>query len=569
MPVLLGYAFLAGLVTMLAPCVWPLLPIILSATSAGKEKGRPLGITVGIMVSFGVLTLSISYLVRIFHFDPNLLRLLAVLVIGFMGITLIIPKLSGLLEAYVSRFTGIFGNLKTGQGFGAGLVSGLALGIVWTPCAGPILASIAALSAIGMVNLNVILITAAYVTGVGIPLFIFAYSGQQIIAGAKFFSKYTGRVQQVFGGIMILTAIAIYTNFDTYLQTQLLNAFPWFNSSINSFESNSAVKRQLDILKGKLPTANLAIDSNGLFNSNYPAPEISGITKWLNLPAGKQALTINDLHGQVILIDFWTYTCINCLRTLPFVTGWYDKYNSQGFMVIGVHTPEFQFEHDTKNVLAAIKMFNIHYPVAQDNNYATWGNYDNQYWPAEYLIDQNGIVRRTHFGEGEYDQMETAIQTLLKQAGKQVGSSLVNLPDLTPNSQLSPETYLGADRMEYYYPGGNTGNGNKIFKLSNPPPDTFSLGGEWNITGENAVTGNNAVLTYNFNADKVYLVLRPGNAGNNAKAKVFVDGKQTQEITIDADRLYTIADLNGKGGNHLLRLEFESPGIEAYAFTFG
>jgi cytochrome c biogenesis protein CcdA/thiol-disulfide isomerase/thioredoxin len=579
MIILLFFAFLSGLVTIFAPCIWPLLPIILSSSASGGHR-KPLGITLGIMLSFGILTLSISYLVRIIPFDANSLRFIAVLVIGFLGVVLVVPKLSGILEVYVGRLSGKLniGNRQSSTGFHSGFIIGLALGIVWTPCAGPILATIATLAATQAVNLSVILITSVYVIGVGIPLFIFATFGKYIFTSSRVLSKYTGRIQQVFGIIMILTALSIATNYDQVLQAKLLDAFPQFNSSLNSFENNSTVKKELDALKGK-PQAgnNQAQDTTGLFNVNTPAPDFTGATKWLNTA---KPLSIADLKGKVVLVDFWTYTCINCIRTLPHVTGWYDKYKDKGFVVIGVHTPEFQFEHDINNVLNAIKMYNIHYPVVQDNNYAIWNNYNNQYWPAEYLIDAKGNIRREEFGEGEYDKTEMAIQSLLKEAGQKVTSSLDNLPDQTPTIQLSPETYLGSNRMQYYYPNGNIGNVNQVFTLSeNLSQNSFSLGGQWNITGENAVTGQNATLNYNFSADMVFLVLRPGSS-KDAKVKVFLDGKvvdssnsgtdvQNGIVTIDSDRLYNLIDLKGNPGNHILRLEFEDSGIEVFAFTFG
>lgn len=584
MILLLGFAFLSGLVTILTPCIWPLLPIILSSAIAGKGHQRPLGITLGIMVSFTLFTLAISSLVKVFHIDPNILRLFAVIIIGFLGITMVIPRLSQFTELFISRLTGLFGSAgqSRGNGFFAGFISGLSLGIVWSPCAGPILATIATLAATGKVSTDVVLVTVSYVVGVGIPLFIFAYGGQQIITKTRFISSQTGRIQQVFGVIMLLTALAIYTNYDQYVQAQILNAFPQFNTTINNFEKNDTVKQQLDVLKGSAKQNNTNQDTTGLFDANSPASDFVGITKWLNLPAGKQALTMKDLKGKVVLVDFWTYTCINCLRTLPFVTRWYEKYKDQGFVVIGVHTPEFQFEHDTNNVLHAIQLYAIHYPVAQDNDYATWNNYNNQYWPAEYLIDADGNVRRTHFGEGKYDQTEMAIQLLLKEAGKKIPGGLINMPDQTPNSRtLSPETYVGSRRMEYYYPTRNTGNGTQNFKLAqNPTTDSFSLGGQWTITDENAITGNNAVLAYHFTASKVFLVLRPGTAGNTATVKVFLDDKPVDTttagadvkngmVTVDSDRLYNLIDLQGTIGNHVLRLEFQNSGIEAFAFTFG
>lgn len=577
MVLLLAFAFLSGLVTILTPCIWPLLPIVLSSSISGKSHKRPLGVTLGIMLSFAIFTLAISTVVRVFHLDPNILRLLAVIVIGILGLTLLIPKLSQKLEGFISKLTGFLrrNNNLSKNDFSTGFITGLSLGLVWSPCAGPILAAIATLASTGKVTLDVILVTFAYVLGIGIPLFIFAYLGQRIFTKTKFISKYTGSVQQIFGVVMILTAITIYTNYDIYLQSKFLNAFPQFDSTITNFGNNPELTKQLDVLRG---TSSLKNNSDSsLFNTNTPAPDFIGITKWLNTD---KPLTLKDLKGKVILVDFWTYTCINCIRTLPFVTSWYDKYKDDGFVVIGVHTPEFQFEKDSQNVLNAIKTYNIHYPVAQDNDFATWNNYNNQYWPAEYLIDATGNIRRFHFGEGEYDKMEEAIQILLKEAGKKVESSLLEMPDKTPKTQLSPETYLGANRMEFYYPSSNTGSVSKDFKLSeNIPLNSFSLGGKWSIEPDEAITGENAVLDYKFSADKVYLVIRPVS-GSTSKVKVYLDGKlvdnlsagadaENGEITVNTDRLYNLIDLKGKAGNHLLKLEFLTPGTQIFAFTFG
>ncbi len=584
MILLLGFAFLAGLITILTPCMWPMLPIVLSANIKGKDHWRPLGITIGVMASFAIFTLSISSLVRLFHFDPNILRQVAVVVIVFMGLTLIIPSLSRIVEGSVSRLTSFFGGRQyVGNDFKSGLFTGLILGIIWSPCGGPILASIAALAATGHVSLQVIFVTLAYVIGVGLPLFMFTYGGQYIVARTRFISAYTGRVQQVFGVVMILTAIAIYFNYDQLLQVKLLQAFPQLGQTLNGFESSNVVTHQLNALKGKLPMQNTTTDTNGLFNANTPAPDVGGITKWLNLPNGQSSLSLKDLKGKVVLVDFWTYTCINCIRTLPFVTSWYEKYKNDGFVVIGIHTPEFQFEHETSNVLNAIKMYSIHYPVGQDNNYATWNTYNNQYWPAEYLIDANGVIRREEFGEGNYDQTEMAIRALLQEAGKKVTGSLNNMKDQTPTAQISPETYLGSTRMQYYYPNGSIGNGTQSFTLSEViPQNSFSYGGTWNITAENAIAGSNAVLNYNFTASHVYIILRPGSIASptSGKVKVYLDGKvidpsvagsdvQNGIVSVDVDRLYNIVNLHGRTENHILKLEFQTPGIEAYTFTFG
>lgn len=580
MEVLLLFAFISGLVTIFAPCIWPLLPIILSSTTTGGHR-KPLGITLGIMLSFGFLTLTISYIVKIIPFDPNILRYLAVVIIGFLGLALIIPKLSGLLEAYVSRLSGKLnvGNRITSTDFHSGLITGLALGVIWTPCAGPILATIATLAATQAVNLNVILITFSYILGVGIPLFIFATAGSKLFTKSRFLTKYTGRIQQIFGVIMILTAISIATNYDKVLQAKLLDLFPSYSSFITKLENNSAVKTQLKLLKGSTGenAKNTNQDLSGLFNDNTPAPEFSGITKWLNTD---KALSLKELRGKVVLVDFWTYTCINCIRTLPHVTSWYDKYKDQGFVVVGVHTPEFEFEKDTGNVEDAIKQYSIHYPVPQDNNFATWNAFSNQYWPAEYLIDAKGIIRRTHFGEGEYEETEKAIQVLLKEAGEQVIEKLENMPDMTPREKTSPETYLGAQRMQYLYPNFSVGIGKKNFSLTeNIPINNFSFGGTWKINDDNAISVDNSVIEYNFSANYVYLVMSPSLTGTS-RVRVILDGKLIPAsvsgsdvsngiVVLDRDRLYNLVNLRGKSGQHILRLEFENPGIKAFAFTFG
>ncbi len=576
MLLLLGFAFLAGLVTILAPCIWPVLPIVLSSSLASKGHQRPLGITLGIMLSFTIFTLSVSFLIRMFHIDPNILRIIAVIVIAFLGITMLVPALNGKFEVMVSRLAGLFGqNTNTGSGFLPGFITGLSLGIVWSPCAGPILATIAALAATGQVSLDVIFVTLAYVIGVGIPLFAFAYGGQLVVLKTRGISQFTGRIQQIFGVIMILAAVAIYTNYDQALQLQLLNKFPGLNTALNGFETSSRVKTQLDVLRGKKTIE--TTDTSGLFNADTPAPDFVGVTKWLNTD---KPLTIADLKGKVVLVDFWTYTCINCIRTLPFVTSWYDKYRKDGFVVIGVHTPEFAFEKETKNVEDAIKRYNIHYPVAQDNDYATWNNYNNQFWPAEYLIDANGVIRRTHFGEGEYDKTEKAIQALLKEAGKKVQMPLDTVQDQTPTGQISPETYLGSDRMQYYFPGGNLPTGEQTFTLSDDlSANSFSYGGTWNILGDRAVAGKGAVLNYIFTASKVYIILNPGS-NKNGTVKVSLDGKPIDPkvsgsdvkngiITVDSDRLYEVVDFHGKTENHILEFEFQTPGIQAFTFTFG
>jgi hypothetical protein len=262
------------------------------------------------------------------------------------------------------------------------------------------------------------------------------------------------------------------------------------------------------------------------------------------------------------------------------LTQWYTAYKDKGLVIIGVHTPEFQFEHDAQNVQRALARYGITYPVVLDNSYSIWNSVGNQYWPAEYLIDAKGVVRRTHFGEGEYDQTESAIRGLIREAGQIVPEQSSTMPDQTPQSQISPETYLGSSRMQYYFPSGSLGNGTQQFSLSeNPDPNSFSYGGAWTIADEYATAGTNATLTYNFTASKVFIILRP-NQIKMPQVSVFLDGQPITAaqagsdvtngtISVDTDRLYSVVDLKGKTESHILKLIFQTPGVEAFTFTFG
>lgn len=591
--ILLFFAFISGLVTILAPCIWPLLPIVLSASATGGRR-KPLGITIGIISSFTFFTLSISYLLQIFSFDPDGLRFIAVVIIGILGLTLVVPALGHILEGWVSRISGRFAlsSQKYGDGFIGGLVVGISLGIVWTPCAGPILATIATLAATQAVNLQVVLVTIVYGIGVGIPLFFFAAVGRRVFAQSSVLNKYTGRIQQVFGVIMVLTAVAIYTNFDKTLQTRLLDAIPAYQEFINNLESSKGIEDQLDRLKkddmpdvhpsGKpmSPTAGGVKDLGGesVQTKWTQAPEFTGISQWLNT---ESPLTIAGLRGKVVLIDFWTYTCINCIRTLPYVTSWYDTYKEDGFVVVGVHTPEFAFEKKTENVLSAIARYNIHYPVAQDNDYRTWRDYDNHYWPAHYLVDANGIIRYVHYGEGRYQETERAVQDLLKEAGSGMNKQVSSVDENDTAQNRTPELYLGLSRIEHFW--GDSSllvQGPSKFPTVVPPmpEDRFAFEGEWILDNEYAESGDEASLVLHFKGKKVFLVTASDKQGGYVE--VLLDGsivsdkdagKDTKDgvIELDKPRLYEIIDLQDQGGTHILKLRFLTPGIRVFAFTFG
>ncbi len=573
MPLLILFAFLAGIATIFAPCILPVLPIVLSAGISGGKQ-RPLGIVTGLVLSFTFFTLSLSWLTRHLGISPDGLRLFAIIVILVFGVMLLVPKLLAAFEAWVSsRIPQVKIDSKRSDFLG-GFVIGVSLGLVWTPCVGPIVASVISLAASSTVTLASVLITEAYALGVSIPLLILTYGGQGLLRRMRSVNKSIPKVQMVFGAIMVFTAIAMLFGLDRTLQTSLLAKLP---SSISSgltqqLEQGDLVKGQLKKLKSNddnaMPSTSQII--NGA-SSGLPvlgkAPEFSGITGWLN----SKPLTVESLRGKVVLVDFWTYSCINCIRTLPHITNWYDTYKDQGFVVVGVHSPEFAFEKESKNLAAAIKQYAIHYPVAQDNDFATWKAYDNQYWPAEYLIDAKGQVRATHFGEGNYDETEANIRSLLKEAKVSALPSMApKLSDTTPHEQQSPETYLGLARRDRYSSETNP------LKLGN---NEWGLSGNWQ-SGTDSITSSASgdSLSFHFTGKDVYLVMKPQN-GVSATVRVLLDGKaagasggadvKNGNFQISEDRLYHLIHLKTAGDWHVLTLIFESPSIEAFAFTFG
>lgn len=584
MGLLLLFAFLSGVVTIFAPCIWPILPIILSSGVSGGER-RPVGIVAGLVLSFTFFTLALSYILKFIPIDPDTLRLLAVAVISFLGLTLVVPAFGKILEGYVSRLSSVGGGMfNKGTGFKGGFVTGFALGVVWSPCAGPILATVATLAATQTLNLSIVLVTVAFVLGVGVPLLILAVLGRHILTKTRSLSKYTGRIQQVFGVVMILSALAIYTGYDLKLQAR----FAEFCSAngitfLDRFQTNAAVTEALDDLREKKNADVGAFQGGkqaprkGTLENYGTAPEFTGIMNWLNVD---HPLTMTELRGKVVLVDFWTYSCINCIRTFPYLTSWYEKYKDQGLVIVGVHTPEFEFEKKTANVADALKRHGITYPVAQDNAYGTWQAYNNRYWPAHYLIDAEGNVREYHFGEGNYEETEEAIQELLREAGQTVESGVSEVEAEAPGGRLqTPETYLGSNRLERFAsPERVTGAAQAFTTPENLKLNTFAYQGTWRVEGERAVAKTEASLSLQFQGKKVFLVMAPEVTGTKAVVTVLLNGQPIEAmvagqdvvsgaVTVDEDRLYELVNFGDAPGEHTLELQFES-GVTVYAFTF-
>ncbi len=573
MLLLLVVAFAAGLVTVFSPCILPVLPVVLGSSVSGG-KLRPVGVIAGLIVSFSLFTLAISQVVALLGLSASVLRLVAVAVIAFLGLSLLIPALNERVELLFSRLPGMASTKQRG-GWWGGVLTGASLGLVWAPCAGPILAAVTALAATQQVSAGTVVVVVAYAVGAGVPLLGIAYGGRALAQRTARLARYGGRVHQVFGGLMLATALLMAFSLDVTFTVWATNALPasW-TTSLQSFEQNAAVQQQINQLNGPAaPTAMPALASTNV--AGPAAPELTGITHWIN----SDPLTIAALHGKVVLIDFWTYSCINCIRTLPYTTAWYNKYKDQGLVVIGVHAPEFAFEQDTANVEDAVKRYQITYPVAQDNQFKTWRAYDNHYWPAEYVIDAKGVLRHTHFGEGEYDQTEQVLQQLLKESGaQQVNTALTQVAPAGFVDNQTPETYVGTGRQERFRSPEQVKAG-ATQQYSFPPAvplHTFAAAGQWTFQKEFAQTGADARLQLHFNAKDVYLVMSSDQAapvgvqllGAASPSNHSEDVNAQGLVTVGQSRLYHLVHLD-KGQEGTLELQFNQPDVKVYAFTFG
>jgi cytochrome c biogenesis protein CcdA/thiol-disulfide isomerase/thioredoxin len=546
---LLLFAVVAGAGTALSPCVLPILPALLSAGATGGRR-RPLGIVLGLAVTFTVTIAGAAELVDGVGLGDGTLRSLAVLVLLGFGLLLLAPPLADRLEALLSRLVR-FGPRSRGDGFLSGLGVGAALGFVYAPCAGPILAAVVSVSA---ASGDTVAVAIAYAAGSAAALFALCVGGRRVLTRVR-----GPRVQQAMGVIMVATALAIAVEADVRFQTAIADELPAvLVNPTGSLERSDAVERRLSELRGRPRFASMGADLPRL----GAAPEFEGVGRWLNSPP----LTLAGLRGKVVLIDFWTYTCINCIRTLPYLRAWDARYRDRGLVVVGVHTPEFAFEKDTGNVRDAIARSRLRYPVAQDNDFGTWNAWGNRYWPAKYLIDATGQVRYAHFGEGEYDATEQAIRTLLAEAGAaELGEPAGDQPGEVPE-RATPETYLGAARAERFLrpprPGVHAypGAGGPL------PPDHFALGGTWNVGVESAEAVSGATLKARVTGKSVYLVL--GSRGDRPRTvRVRLDGEPYKTVTVRRRRLYTLVRLP-RTEEHELALAFE-PGVAGYAFTFG
>ena len=549
-PVDIGLAFLEGLALIVSPCILPVLPLVLAASVEGGRR-RPYGIIIGFVLAFTLFAIAARKIVAILGIDLDIIKDVSLVLLALLGMVLLSAKLSEKFSALTQGLANFGNQLAStgGEGLGSGIVIGALIGLVWTPCAGPILAAVLVQVIRQQSDLAGNLIIVSFALGAGVPMLVIALTGRKIMNKLGFFTRHAEAVRRAFGALILASVAFIASGVDA-------------QSLFSSFSSTQ---------KTAAPRSELALQ-RGLTNT-YDAPQFAGIEAWLNSPP----LTMQGLKGKVVLVDFWTYSCINCVRTLPYLTEWDRKYRDQGLVIVGVHSPEFEFEKKPANVEAAIAQHGIRYPVALDNTLATWVNFNNRYWPAHYLINREGKVVYTHFGEGRYDETENNIRYLLGLKDK-TATIQAEAPAFALGQ--TPETYLGYQRAE------NFGSKERVVNDAQSAyrfpsflsEHAWALSGKWKVESEKIVAGEkDAALRLNFKARKVFLVLgtasgKPlratlrlngeaigGNAGKDAPGGV---------VTIERNTLYELIDQKTPK-NSLLEIKSEAPGLEAYAFTFG
>jgi cytochrome c biogenesis protein CcdA/thiol-disulfide isomerase/thioredoxin len=466
MLLLLLFALIAGAGTAITPCVLPVLPALLSAGAVGGRR-RPLGIVAGLATTFTIAIVALAQLVKGVGLASGAARTVAIVVLFAFGIVMLIPELAARLQAPLSRLAR-FGPKTRGDGFWTGVGVGAALGFVCAPCAGPILAAVTAVSASSGASAKVVAVGLAYSVGLSAVLLVYAIGGRALVGWIRRSARgYV--VERTLGVVLLVTGVVMATNLDVRFEEALAkdSSLPAFLlDPTHSLESSHAVQKRLASLRpasrfaerqrqeaSEAPVADRpGVAIQGVKTPALPnlgaAPEFTDNQQWFNTP-GDRPLTLAGLHGHVVIVDFWTYTCINCIRTLPFLKGLYATYHRYGLDIVGVETPEFTFEQEASNVQQAISSDGLRYPVVQDNRYGTWNAYQNQYWPAEYLIDAKGEVRHTQFGEGNYKEDEAAVRELLYEAGVRNLPPPMTAHAMMPSAQLAtPETYLNPQRQQ-------------------------------------------------------------------------------------------------------------------------
>jgi cytochrome c biogenesis protein CcdA/thiol-disulfide isomerase/thioredoxin len=592
-------ALVAGGATAITPCVLPVLPAILSASGTGGRR-RPFGIVLGLAITFAVSITLLAALINGVGVKGGIARTVAIVVLILSGVVLCLPVVSSRLEAPLSRLAR-FGPRTRGTGFWSGLIVGAALGFVCAPCAGPILgAVISVANGSGGTTARSAAIGVAFSVGLSTVMLAWAFAGRAAVERAR--RALRGHVvERVMGAVLIATAVAMIFNLDTNLENSLSNSralSAWIDPT-SGLEHSHAVQKQLAAIRPASPfatrqaraaatpaAAHVGVSIPGVATPKLAdlgmAPDFTRTEDWFNTP-GDRPLSLASLRGHVVLVDFWTYTCINCLRTLPFLKGLYATYHRYGLDIVGVETPEFTFEQEAGNVRHAISSDGIRYPVVQDNRYGTWDAYGNEYWPAEYLIDAHGEVRHTQFGEGDYRQDEAAVRELLYEAGARKLPPPMTAQAIMPSEGLAtPETYLDPKRAALAEPPafvqlprlGTHAYSGRVDALNR-----FALNGTWTANAQSITpAGASATITGRFQAQHVYLVLT-SDGNRPRRVHLLIDGRPLTRnedgadvgrdgtVTVTGQRLYSLVSLPT---DEMDTLTVEVPhGVSAYDFTFG
>jgi cytochrome c biogenesis protein CcdA/thiol-disulfide isomerase/thioredoxin len=578
--VLIG--FMGGLITGISPCILPVLPVIFfsgaqsSRTESVAETGggtatavktkpalserlRPYRVIGGLVLSFSVVTLIGTSLLSLLHLPQDAIRWAGLVALTAIGIGLIFPRVEEILEKPFSRIPQL--QMSEGRsGFGLGL----ALGVLYVPCAGPVLAAIVVAGATGSIGLDTVALTISFAIGAALPLLFFALAGQRVAERVGTFRRHQRRIRVIGGVVMLVFAVALVFNVPAKLQ----RAIPDYTSPLQDrVVASDEIQEKLN-LGGLVNDQNRELsncsDGATKLESCGTAPDIKGIAGWLNTPGGAP-VDLKSLRGKVVLVDFWAYSCINCQRAIPHVVDWYDKYKGLGLEVIGVHSPEYAFEKNPGNVASGADDLGITYPVALDNNLSTWTNYRNRYWPAEYLIDPNGTVRHIKFGEGDYDVTENLIRELLVDADPDVAlPPPSDSADETPMPGQTPETYLGVGKMVNYGGTNVYDEGTEDFDYpARLADDSFAYRGRWTLDYQGATAeSDDSAIALNYNAKNVYLVVGGEGAVNvtrNDKTTTLpISGPPTSHKVVAGDEV-------GRG-----QLEVRlSKGLQAFSFTYG
>ncbi len=547
------FALIEGMGLILSPCILPVLPLILASAATGGTA-RPFGIITGFIAAFTAFALFSRALVQQTGLDTEVIRYVSLSFLLLFGGVLLFDALGNRFTAFTARLarkgSDAIAKHDTGSGFKSGVWIGALIGFVWTPCAGPIMAAAIIQVVQAETDLHAAMITLMFVTGAGIPMLVLSLFGRRLTDKLGGLKKHTHTLRRAMGAIIIVMAVMIWSGADVALLTTPPGNAPRFDKAA------TALLHPLE--------------------APYEAPPVAGIDTWFNTTA---AVNLADLKGKVVLVDFWTYSCINCVRTLPYVTAWYERYKKDGFVVVGIHTPEFPFEREAENVQNAVTKHGITYPVGMDNNWATWKSFKNRYWPAHYLIDRSGRIVYTRFGEGNYDVTENNIRYLL------------GIRDAVPGAEIRPagnaaagqtaETYLGTSRAKTFLPeGGLEKDTEKAYAFANNLPlHHWSLQGDW-IAEKSGITAlsSGAALRLHFKAGRVFLVMGTLD-GNPVDVRLSLNGKPIPArkagnavrngiLTVTEETIYELVAQRDVT-EATLDIEADRAGLQAYAFTFG